>query len=69
MKQLNTENFIKTLFEHEKEEHYYKPMRVGKFQSNNYTECKSYGDKNKTLSIEDYLDKNRPYRKDIINNL
>ena len=44
-------------------------MRVGKFQSNNYTECNSYGDKNKTLSTEDYLDKNRPFRKDIINNL
>ena len=29
----------------------------------------SYGDKNKTLSVEEYLNKIRPYLKDIINNL
>ena len=30
---------------------------------------KSNGDRNKTLSVEEYFDKNRPYLRDIINNL
>ena len=38
------------------EENYYKPNGVGKFYSNNYIECGS----NKTLSIEEYLNKSRP---------
>ena len=49
---------IKNLFDYEKgEENYYKPVRVNKFWSNNYIEYKSNGDKNKILSIEEYLDK------------
>ena len=61
---------IKNLFEHEKEEeNYYKPVRVSNFWSNNYIEYKSNGDRNKTLSVEEYLNKIRPYLKDIINNL
>ena len=44
-------------------------MRVSNFWSNNYIEYKSNSDKNKTLSIEEYLNKSRPYLKDIINNL
>ena len=35
--------------------------------SNNYIEYESNGDKNKTLSVEEYLNKIRPYLKDIIN--
>ena len=58
---------IKNLFEHEKEENYYKPVRVSNFWSNNYIEYKSNGDKNKTLSVEEYLNKIRPYLKDINN--
>ena len=50
------------------EEDYYKPVRIGNFWSNNYTEYKSNGDRNKTLSVEEYLDNIRPYLKDIINN-
>ena len=38
------------------EENYYKPNGVGKFYSNNYIERGS----NKTLSIEEYLNKSRP---------
>ena len=34
--------------------------------SNNYIEYKSKGDRNKTLSVEGYLDKTRPYLKIII---
>ena len=37
--------------------------------SNNYIEYKSNGDKNKTLSVEEYFNKISPYLKDIINNL
>ena len=60
---------INYLFEHEEEETYYKPIRVSNFWSNKYTEYESNGDKNKTLSVEEYLNKIRPYLKDIINNL
>ena len=58
---------IRNIFEHE-EESYYKPVRVGKFSSNNYFEYKNKGDR-KTLSVKKYLNKIRPYLKDIINNL
>ena len=61
---------IKNLFEHEEEvENYYKPVRVSNFWSNNYIEYESKGDRNKTLPVEEYLNKIRPYLKDIINNL
>ena len=59
---------IKNIFEHE-EENYYKPVRVNNFRSNNYIEYESIVDRNKTLSIEEYLNKIRPYLKNIINNL
>ena len=60
---------IKNLFEHEEEEKYYKPVRVIYFLSDNYTEYESNGDRNKTLSVKEYLYKISPYLKDIINNL
>ena len=61
---------IKNLFGHEKEEKdYYKPVRANNVWSNNYTEYKSNGDKNRILSVEEYLDKIRPYLKNIINDL
>ena len=46
---------------------YCKPVRVSKFWSNNYIEYESNGDRNKTLSVEEYLNKLRPYFKDINN--
>ena len=58
---------IKNLFEHE-EEKSYKPVKVSNFWSNNYIEYESNGDRNKTLSVEEYLNKIRSYLKDIINN-
>ena len=61
--------YIKNLFEHEKEENYHKPVRVNYFWSNNYNEYKSNGDIIRTLSVEEYLYKIRPYLKCIINNL
>ena len=53
---------IKNLFEYE-EENYYKPVGVNNFGSNNYIECESNGDRNKTLFVEEYLNKIRPYLK------
>ena len=45
----NTRN----LFEHE--EDYYKPVRVGNFWSNSYTEYDSNSNRSKTLSMKHYL--------------
>ena len=50
---------IKNLLEHEEEKNYYKPVRVSNFWINNYIECKSSSDRNKTLSVEEYLKKIR----------
>ena len=59
---------IRILFEHE-EEDYYQPVGVGNVWSDSYIEYESNGDRNKTLSVEEYLDKTRPYLKNIINDL
>ena len=48
---------IKNLCDQKEEENYYKPVRVSNFWSNNYIECKSNGDRNKILSVEEYLNK------------
>ena len=60
---------ISNLFQNEEEKNYYKPVRVSNFRSNNYIEYKSYSDRNKTLSAEKYLNKIRPYLRNIISNL
>ena len=60
---------LRNLFENEEEENYYKLVRVSNVWSNNYIEYESNGDKNKALSVEEYVNKSRPYLKDIINNL
>ena len=39
------------------------------FWSNNYIKNESNGGRSKTLSVEEYLNKIRPYLKDLINNL
>ena len=51
---------MRNLFEHKKEDNY-KPVRVGNFLSNNYNEYESSGDRNKTLSVKEYLNKIRPF--------
>ena len=43
-----------------------KPVRVGNIWSNNCIKYESNGDKNKTLSIEEHLNKIRPYLKNIM---
>ena len=58
---------IKNLFEHEEEENYYKPVRVSNFWNNNYFQYESNSDRNKTLPVEEYLNKIRQSLKDIIN--
>ena len=40
---------------------YYKVVRADNFWSNNYIEYESNGDTNKTILIEEYLNKIRPY--------
>ena len=42
---------------------------MSNFWSKNYIEYESNVGRNKTLSVEEYLNKTRPYLKDIINNL
>ena len=59
---------IENLSEYEEEENYYKPVRASKFWSNYHIEFESNDDRNKTLSVDEYLNKIRPYLKDIINN-
>ena len=51
------------------EKYYYKLIRVGNFSNYNYIEYESSGDRNKNLSIKEYLDKIKPYLTDIIINL
>ena len=46
-----------------------KPVRINSFWSNNYVEYVSNGERNKTLSVEEYLNEIRPHLRDIINNL
>ena len=61
---------IRNIFEHgDEEENYYKPLNVSNFWSNNYIEYKSNNDRNKALLDEEYLNKIRPYLKEIINNI
>ena len=60
--------YIRTLFEQQEEKDYYKPITVGNFWNNNHIEYESSGDKNKNLSVKEYLDKSKPYLRDIIIN-
>ena len=55
---------IRALFEQE-EEDYYKPKRVSNFWNNNYIEHES-NVKNNNLSLDEYLNKIKPYLNDIL---
>ena len=57
---------IRTLFEEEEEECYYKSKRVGSFWNNNYIEYESNGDENSNVSLDEYLNKIKPYLRNII---
>ena len=73
LKQLEIEQLviknIKNHFEHDEEKNCYKTVRVSSICSNSYIEYKRNSDGNKTLSVEEYLNKIRPYLKYLINNL
>ena len=60
---------VENLFNQSTEEDYYKPIKIiNSFDNkNNYIEYESRGDKNKSLSPEEYLDIFKPYLRDIIN--
>ena len=60
---------IRSLFEQKQEEDYYKPKRVSDFWNNNYIEYKSNGDKNRNLSLDEYLNKIETYLRNIITDL
>ena len=50
----------------EQEEDYCKPERVSNFWKNNYIKYESNGDKNGNLSLDEYLNKLKPYMRNII---
>ena len=53
---------IRTLLE---EEDYYKLKRVSNFWNNNYVEYQNNGDKDRNLSLDEYLNKMKSYLRDI----
>ena len=53
---------VETFFE--QEEDYYKPVRAGNFWNSNYIKYESNGDRNKNLSIKEYLEKTKHCLKD-----
>ena len=57
---------IRTLFEQEKDKYYYKPKRASNFWNNKYIRYKSNGDKNRNLSLDEYLNKIKPYLSNIV---
>ena len=58
---------IRTLFK--QEEDYYKPKRISNFWKNIYNEYESNGDKNRNLSLDEYLNKIEHYLRNIIMDL
>ena len=56
---------IKNLFDLSVDEDYWKPIKTNDDFNNNYIEYKIKEDKNKTLSIKEYLNMIRPYLSDI----
>ena len=55
---------IMSLFK--QEDDYYKLTRVGNLWYNNYIEYESNSDKNRNLSLDEYLNKIKPYLRNII---
>ena len=59
---------IENLFGEFNDEDHYKPIKTKDAFNNNYIEYKSRGDKNKNLSLKQYLNRIIPYLCDMINN-
>ena len=53
----------------EEKENYYEPKIVSNFWNNNYIEYESNDDENRNLSLAAYLNKIKPYLRNIIMNL
>ena len=58
---------IENLFDEVSEEDYYKPILVKSSFKGNYKYCESRGDKEKRLSVKQYLNKITPHLYDLIN--
>ena len=58
---------IENLFDDDKDNDYYKPILVKSSFKENYKYYESRGDKDKRLSVEQYLDMIKPYLSDLIN--
>ena len=58
---------VKLFFDLSINEDYYESIKTNDAFNSNYIEYESKGDKNKTLSIKEYLNMIRPYLTDIIN--
>ena len=58
---------IENLFDNVNDNDYYKPILVKSSFKENYKYYESRGDKDKKLSIEQYLDMIKPYLSDLIN--
>ena len=58
---------VENLFNQSTDEDYYKPIKTKSAFNGNYIEYQSKGDKDKTLSPEEYFDMIGPYLSDIIN--
>ena len=59
---------IENLFGDADEKDYYKPVKTKATFNDNYVEYERSGDKDKNLSLEEYLDMIRPYLQDLVNN-
>ena len=57
---------VKDLFDLPMDEDYYKPIIVNGAFSNNYIQYESRGNKDKILTVDEYLDIIRPYVRDMI---
>ena len=54
-------NLFKLKKENKAIKDYYKLVRVGNFWNNNYIKYESSSDRNKNLSVKEYLNKFKPY--------
>ena len=57
---------IRRLFEQENDDYYFKLKIVSNFWNNNYIEYESNSDRNKILSLDEYLNKIEPYLTNVI---
>ena len=62
-----TEEIKNILYDPKKEEDYYRPIKINNAFNDDYIEYKSNGDKDKILSVKEYLNVIRQYLNDIIN--